>query len=100
MYFSTTIKKKTLYFLLAVFVVFAVVEIWAVNRLSSFGDKISSLETTKEQLMLENQILENDIADNASLNRISGLADQTGLKKMSQIEYIKAHNLALVREPN
>lgn len=64
-------------------------EIWVVNRLSTYGDKIVEIKTAKAALEQENKILENEIAQNSSLLHIDQLAPQFGFKSVGNIEYIK-----------
>lgn len=71
-----------------------VLEIWMMNRLSTFGDKINQLKVNKASLILENQVLENRIARKVSLLNIESKASQQGLQSVKNIEYIKAPALA------
>lgn len=89
-------SRKKIVLVLGALIVFAVVlEIWAVNRLATFGLQISELEKNKNTLVLENQVLENEIAKKTSLLEVSKEASGLGFEKIKQIEYIEDHNLAL-----
>ena len=69
--------------------VITIIEIWVVNRLSTYGAQILALEKTHESIKLENKILENQIAEKSSLLRIKEEAKKNGFENISKIEYIK-----------
>ncbi len=66
--------KISIFFLIIVFVI----EIWVVNRLSTYGQRIQDIKQTQTNLILENQILENSIAQNMSLHIIEQRAGMLG----------------------
>lgn len=61
-------------FLIVVFVL----EIWVSNRLSTNGRQIQDIKKIQADLILENQILENSIAQNMSLGIIEQRAKSLG----------------------
>lgn len=69
-----------------------VLEIWSLNRLSTYGEQISSLEKTKASLKLDNQILENEIAQKSSLRIMENISKSYGFKNISKVEYVKDLN--------
>lgn len=89
-------RKKVLVVLFLVVVVLIVIEIWAVNRLSDFGGKIAKIEQTKQALKLENQVLENQIAQSQSLSKIQEEAKKIGLDKIKNIKFIRRKALLMV----
>lgn len=89
----TRMLKAGVVFFLVVFFL----EIWMVNRLSTYGYKISELQKTKAALNLENQILENLIAEQVSLSSMESRANELGFALIKNLEYIKSASLASVR---
>lgn len=89
--------KKTLRIIkivgVIVFVIF-LVEIWMVNRLSTYGKKIQEIKVVKANLELENQNLENAIAQNSSLKEIENKAARLGFTSIKNLEYVKQPRLA------
>lgn len=77
-------------FLIIVFIL----EIWMVNRLSTYGTKIEQLQEAEVNLKLENQILENQIAQNSSLAQIEERSSLLGFGNTKNLEYIKSPALA------
>ena len=64
-------------------------EIWLVNRLSTYGQKIFQLERSSISLKMENQILINQIDKKASLAEIEKEAINLGFEKKISVEYLK-----------
>lgn len=77
-----------------IFVAIVVLEIWAVNRLSTYGYKIQEIEQAEVALNLENQILENKISQQSSLINIENKASDLGFATISKIDYLKTPSLA------
>lgn len=73
----------------------AMMQIWVLNRLSTFGERINQIERNKTALKMENQILENQIAQYSALQKIKVQAANLGFKSINQIEYWKSDGLAL-----
>ena len=63
------------------------VEIWTNNTVVIYGEKFEKLSTISKQLNLENQILENEIAKNTSLNSIASKSAQLGFSTPESIQY-------------
>lgn len=59
-----------------------------INRLSTYGEKINKIKQAQASLELENQVLENQIAQSASLLNIQEKANQLGFTQASRVEYI------------
>jgi|WetSurMetagenome_2_1015567.scaffolds.fasta_scaffold1604888_1 hypothetical protein len=89
---NVTQNPKVLKFCIYGLVIFLIVftaEIWMVNRLSTYGDKIQNLKEMQSKLELENQILANSIAMESSMVRLEKKASELGFGTISKIEYIK-----------
>lgn len=84
---------------IAVVFVFAVLalELWTVNRLSTYGDKIQSLKESQARLELENQVLENTIAQESSLHVIEKRAAALGFGSIKSYQYLNSRSLASLR---
>ncbi len=87
-YYFLPVKKRLLLTLLIPIIVIAVLEIWLVNRLSTFGLEISKLEQAAFALETENQLLKNEIDKQSSLISIENKARSLGFEKVKNIEYI------------
>lgn len=92
----TKFRKKVIFSLAVIIVLTVILEIWAVNRLADLGSQITRIEQNKEALLLENQLLENEIATKMSLKDISLKAQNLGYERIVKVEYLEDHNLALV----
>ena len=64
-------------------------EIWVINRLSTYGDKIYQLQQAEASVELENQVLANSIAEASSMAALEQKAVLLGFNTINQIEYIK-----------
>ena len=73
----------------AAVIILIVFYIWSVNRLATFGPQIITLQETKYSLQMENEILENQIAELGSLENIEKKAKEYGFEKMKNLEYIR-----------
>lgn len=82
------IRKKFIITLLLLLIPFVVLEIWSLNRLSTLGEQINTLEKTKQALILENQLLENEISKYSSLKEVSKKATLFGFEKSNNIEFL------------
>jgi len=78
-----------------VFLTAAIIEIWTVNRLSTYGQKISNIEQSKTELTLENQILQDEIAQKSSLSEVEKYATTLGFDSDPKIQYLQNQGLAL-----
>lgn len=64
-------------------------EIWASNNVVAFGEKYEKLFALEKNLKMENQIIENEIAKNSSLNVIATKAADLGFSTAQSIQYIR-----------
>lgn len=85
---TNNLKKKAI--ILIAFMVLGgiVLEIWVTNRLVTYGEKIAEIQTAKSKLKMENQVLQNQISEHASLNKIRKYASNLGFKSGGKVEYI------------
>lgn len=83
--------RKMIFCLLLTFVLIVVLEIWIVNRLSTYGEKINKLENIKISLIAENQYIKNQISQKSSLLELQTLSEKLGFRKIQKIEYINEH---------
>ena len=81
-------KRYITLIILSLFVL-TVIEIWASNTYVTYGEKFESLSNLSKELDLENQILENEIAKNASLNIVASKSASLGFSKPESIQYIR-----------
>lgn len=80
--------------ILSVFVLAIILEVIAVNRLSSVGSRINQLEAQQAEIALQNQILENEIAASASLTGASDRVKALGFGDIKSPLYIQAQAIA------
>lgn len=92
---QSDLKKRILLIIFILIIPAMLLEIWSVNRLATLGSKISTLEQTKASLTLDNQVLDNQIAEKSSLNQIEVASKQMGFQKIKSITYLGPDNLAL-----
>ncbi len=89
------LRKRIIIFIILLLIPLIILEIWAANRLSNYGSKISKIEESKAQLVLENEILENEIAQKSSLKEIENQAQNLGFENKQTVVYLKPQDLAL-----
>lgn len=95
---KTSVNKRQLIVGMSLALLFvAVLEIWALNRLSTFGEQIVRIEQSSSQLKVENQLLENRIAEKSSLKEISELSRSLGFASASKIQYLRVDAIAFNR---
>lgn len=66
-----------------------IIQIWASNTVVAFGEKLSSISKLKYKLEIDNQILENEIADRSSLKNLATKSSELGFSKIESIQYIR-----------
>lgn len=87
------LRKKIIVVLVLLLIAFSIVEIWVVNRLSTYGEQISQLEETRTNYVLENQVLQNQIDSASSLGEIEEAVKIFGFEKIKNIEYLTISDL-------
>ncbi len=81
-------KKYGALIIITLFIL-VIIEIWASNTMVTYGEKFESLFKLSKTLQMENQILENEIANNTSLISIASKSAQLGFLKPESIQYIR-----------
>lgn len=95
---SPKTKAKRLLKIAVVFILAIIsLELWTVNRLSTYGDKIQGLKEAQARVELENQVLENVIAEESSLNVLEKRATLLGFESVKTFQYLNSRNLASLR---
>lgn len=82
-------SKKYIGLLAAGFFFLLIVEIWANNNVITYGEKLQKLSSLSKSLNMENQILENEIAKQESLNKIASHSAELGFSSPESIQYIR-----------
>lgn len=81
--------KKFVVALGVLFLSLVIAEIWVVHTLSNFGTKEKEIKELRNNLELENEILENEISAESSLNKIASASASYGLEKPKKVQYIR-----------
>ncbi|MBI2011836.1 hypothetical protein HYS91_03635 [Candidatus Daviesbacteria bacterium] len=89
------LSRKIILSLIVVTIVAALIQIWVVNRLSTYGEQIISLEKSANVLELENKVLRNKLDKASSLKEINILARNLGFESIKKIEYLQDIGIAL-----
>lgn len=82
-------EKKYISLGLFVFFVLMLVQVWASNNVANYGEKLEKLSVLAGALSAENQILENEIARQQSLNNIASKSSELGFSQPESIQYIR-----------
>lgn len=82
-------SKKYIALTVAGLLFLTIVEIWVNNTVVTFGEKFESISRMDRVLSMENQILENEIAKNASLNSLASKSAELGFSRQESIQYIR-----------
>lgn len=83
------INKKIVISVIFGLLALTLIEIWVTNTAVAFGEKFEKLTEAEKNLMIENQILENQIAEYSSLNNIASKSAQLGFFYNTNIQYIR-----------
>lgn len=81
--------KKYIGLAVACLFILMLVEIWASNSVVEYGDKLEKLSSLAKTLSLENQVLENEIAQQESLNNVASKSAELGFYPPESIQYIR-----------
>lgn len=65
------------------------VEVWLVNRLSSYGNEIEELSRMEGKIKLENHLLINEIAGRSSLSQVEKKAAGIGFSPIKTLVHIR-----------
>lgn len=88
-------KRRLIIVGCALFFLLVILEIWALNRLSTSGEQINRFDRASGSLKIENQILGNKIAKLTSLKEIETKALLLGFRPIKRVEYLKTSDIAL-----
>lgn len=81
--------KRYIILALVGLLVLTLVEIWVTNTAVAYGEKFEKLTEAEKNLLMENLILENQIAKNSSLDSIASKSAQLGFINTLSIQYIR-----------
>lgn len=86
---DNSLKLKKVSIILTICMIFLIlVEIWMNNRQVVYGGKFEEMSRLQQSLKLENQILENEIAKEASLINIASKSASLGFSKPKKVSYL------------
>lgn len=85
-------SRKILIISFFIFFLVVIFEIWVVNRLSSYGERINFIEKTAAELQMQNQILKNQIDKHSAIATAKQNALKMGFDKAQNIEYLHLSN--------
>lgn len=66
-----------------------IAEIWVANTMANFGQKFNNIRVLEKTYTQENQILENEISTEASLQSIASASATLGLLPPKSVKYIR-----------
>lgn len=95
---SLLISRKILAVLLVLLFLVSLLEIWLVNRLATYGMEISKMQYSAEGLKRENQVLKNQIDEQASLTVNYQKAAELGFESIKNVYYLKSQDIALNKQ--
>lgn len=83
-----TITKKPIILSVFMLVALALLQIWANNTLVTYGAKFDNIGQLEQNLELENQLLENKVAELSSLESIATSSSALGLAPTKDVQYL------------
>ena len=88
---ETTRKLPKVYIILAIvgLVSLMLIEIWVNNIMIAYGERFAKLTNAEKNLLMENQILENEIAKRLSLTNLASESAQLGFSAAQSILYVR-----------
>ena len=81
--------KKVTLAIVFLFISLVIAEIWVANTMANFGQKFNNIKALEKTYTQENQILENEISTEASLQSIASASATLGLNFPKNIKYIR-----------
>lgn len=85
---SNTSKKYIALIVISIFTLI-VLEIWVQNSMILYGEKFEKMSELEKVLRMENQILENEIAKEGSLQNVASQSAELGFTKPENVQYIR-----------
>lgn len=64
-------------------------EIWVANAIANYGEKFENIQRLQRTLEQENQLLENELEKESSLQNISSSSAALGLIEPKSVKYIR-----------
>ena len=87
---KTFLKPKKFTVVIGFFLISLVIaEIWVANTMANFGEKFDNIKALEKSYAQENQILENEISMEASLQSIASASATLGLNTPKSVKYIR-----------
>lgn len=86
---NKSFSKKYIFMAIFGLSVLTVAQIWANNTMVIYGEKFERLHLLSQNLNLENQILENEIARQSALISVASKSASLGFSKIGSIQYIR-----------
>lgn len=83
------LSKKFITLSIISILILVIIEVWASNTVVTFGDRLERVSALQQSLRMENQILENEIANRSSLINIASESAILGFSKPSDVQYIR-----------
>lgn len=87
--YNNKFPKKYVFLAVVILLSLALIEVWISNALATFGKKFDEMTQLEQTLEMDNQILENSIAKDASLKSIATESSELGFFKPENIQYIR-----------
>lgn len=81
--------KKYILLIVVSLLTLVVVQIWTNNTAVTFGEKFNQLSKLQDTLKMENQMLENEIARESSLEVVASKSAELGFFRAESIKYIR-----------
>lgn len=66
-----------------------ILEIWVNNTMVLYGEKFEKMSQLENNLNMENQILENEIASGSSLQNLASKSAELGFSRAENVQYIR-----------
>ena len=89
MLFHLFTKKRLISLFLFLLAIGVILDIWSSNRLATLGDSLIKIDEAKTKLSLENEILQDEVSQGQSLDRVGQYAKLLGFQPIGDIIYIQ-----------
>ena len=81
--------RKYLFFAGSFLIALMIIEIWVSHRTSTYGEKMKEIEILQARISLENQLLENEVAKEGSIQRVASTSSTLGFITPKDIKFIR-----------
>lgn len=82
-------SKKYIYLALFGLLFLGVVEIWVNNTMANFGAKYENISKLQQNLKMENQVLENELAKQQSFINLATASAELGFSVAKDVQYLR-----------